>query len=220
LSLKFSKIDPLSFSDHASLAPDDVCYHLGEYTARRGYSFSPTNQLIINLKKKPSESNSNELYYKSVAISTIAWKFTEILTSEANKAKLKAATLVPVPPSANPGDPLHDDRMMRVLNGMGAGLTLDIRELVKQHHSVPPAHECESRPSIADLMANYYIDETRAEPEPKFIWIFDDVLTAGNHYKAMQGILQQRYPGIRTSGFFVARRVPEPEDLSAFLSFE
>jgi hypothetical protein len=69
-------------------------------------------------------------------------------------------------------------------------------------------------------MDNYYVDETCADPAPTFIWIFDDVLTAGNHYKAMQAVLQTRYPGIRTVGFFVARRVPEPVDLSEFLPFE
>jgi hypothetical protein len=71
LSLKFSKIDPLSFSDHASLSPDDVCYHLGEYTARRGYSYSAMNQLVLNLKKKP-DCSSNELRHKRIAINAVA----------------------------------------------------------------------------------------------------------------------------------------------------
>ncbi len=161
-----------------------------------------------------------KLYYKGVAINIVARTFAQILNSEPNRAKLKAATLVPMPPSANPGDPLHDDRMMRVLTSLGVGLDLDIRELADEHRSVQPAHECAVRPSITDLLENYYIDEMCAEPEPKVIWIFDDVLTAGNHYKAMQAKLQERYPGIRTSGFFVARRIPEPDDPSEFLPFE
>jgi hypothetical protein len=219
LSLKFTKIDPLSFPDHANLRPDDICYHLGEYTANRGYSFSTTNQLIINLKKKPTGINEWERRHKETAIMTVAAAFRQTLYTEVNRAKLKAATLVPIPPSAIEGDPLYDNRMTLVLKAMGSGLDLDIRELVKQYRSVPPAHQCAIRPTITDIVENYYIDEDLTEPTPTSVWIFDDVLTAGNHYKAMQAVIQERFPGIGTAGFFAARRVPEaddPENLSLF----
>jgi hypothetical protein len=52
-----------------------------------------------------------------------------------------------------------------------------------------------------------------AEPTPTRIWIFDDVLTAGCHFKTVQRVVQERFPGVPTAGFFVARRVPESDDL-------
>ncbi len=39
-----------------------------EYTSGKPYSFGRGNQLITNLKKKPSSSNQYELNYKSKAI--------------------------------------------------------------------------------------------------------------------------------------------------------
>ncbi len=212
MSLKFSKIDPLNFQDHPKLDYDDDCYYLGEYTARKGFSFSDTNQLIANFKKKPNAS-SNELYYKRLAIEKAAGLFRAVLANQANAPHFQKATLVPIPPSAIAGDPLYDDRLMRMLKQMkvGLGYKLDIRELVKQVQSVSPAHESEARPTIEEIYDNYCIDEDLTEPEPTEIWIFDDVLTAGCHFKAMQRILTERFPGVETAGFFVARRVPESD---------
>lgn len=218
MSLKFSKIDPLSFGDHRSLSREDICYHLGEYTARRGYSFSQTNQLIENLKKKPHESNSGELWHKQQAIATVAQAFRNVLNSDVNRDKLRVATLVPIPPSCIRGEAGYDDRMTKVLRLMGQDL--DVRELVRQYRSVLPAHECEVRPTVAEIIENYYIDEDVADPPPSVVWIFDDVLTAGSHYKAMQEVIRERFPGTPTAGFFVARRVPEDIDLSDILTFE
>jgi predicted amidophosphoribosyltransferase len=217
LSLKFSKIDPLSFGDHGSLSADDDCYHLGEYTAHRGFSFSATNQLIVNLKKKPHLSSQSELRYKDQAINTVAAEFRRVLNAEPNRERLRASTLVPIPPSSIRGDVGYDDRMTEVLRRMGYGLALDIRELVKQHRTVPPAHECDERPTVVEILENYYIDETLADPAPRAVLIFDDVLTAGSHFKATQNIIRARFPGVTTAGLFVARRVPEAVDPESFL---
>ena len=48
---RLTKIDDLARPDHFYLTADDECYFLGEYTARKGFAFSPTNQLILNFKK-------------------------------------------------------------------------------------------------------------------------------------------------------------------------
>jgi hypoxanthine-guanine phosphoribosyltransferase len=38
--------------------------------------------------------------------------------------------------------------------------------------------------------------------------VVDDVLTTGAHFKAMQRILNERFPDVSLIGVFVARRVP------------
>lgn len=218
LSLKLRKIDPLHFGEHGSLAAHDICYHLGEYTAHCGYSYSDTNQLIINIKKKPHTSSQNELYYKEVAITQAANRFRATLNAESNRHLLQSATLVPVPPSAIHGDPRYDDRMIRMLHQLGNGLHLDIRELVRQHASVEPTHASQDRrPTVAEIIENYYVVENHCEPEPSLIWLFDDVLTGGNHFKAMQYVLRQRFPDVEVHGFFVARRaLPQVEPGAEF----
>jgi len=122
---------------------------------------------------------------------------------------LKTATLVPVPPSKAKDDPLYDDRMRRVPQVLGRDLDLDIRELVLQRTSMGPSHESEARPTPEQVAENYYIDEERTDPEPRQIGIFDDLLTAGCHFRAMKTVLLERFPEAAIVGVFLARRVPE-----------
>lgn len=206
--LKFHQIDVVSYPDHASLRPDDTCYCLGEYTAHRGNSFSLVNQIIENLKIKPSASDV-ELRSKAATIRTVADAFRSALMTDQTYTGLKESTFVPVPPSRIHGDPLYDDRMLRLLFTMGDGLALDIRELVKQRKSTEPARGSEARPSVSEIAENYYVDDSLTNPPPTRVWVFDDVLTGGNHYKAMQLIIRQCFPMVTIAGMFVARRVPE-----------
>jgi hypothetical protein len=120
-----------------------------------------------------------------------------------------ASTFVPIPPSAIVGDALYDDRMLKLLLRFGEGLELDIRELVRQRKSTQPVRGAELRPSVSEIAENYYLVDSLVEPCPTTVWICDDVLTAGNHYKAMQSVIKQRFPEVPTIGLFIARRAPE-----------
>lgn len=75
------------------------------------------------------------------------------------------------------------------------------------------AHEAApgERISVQALIDDYEIVEALAEPPPRQIGIFDDVLTAGTHYRAMHTVLSRRFPGVPITGLFVARRVFPPE---------
>jgi hypothetical protein len=82
---------------------------------------------------------------------------------------------------------------------------LDIRELLLQRESTPPVHAMPGRPAPTTLAALYEIDETLANPPPRTLALFDDVLTTGAHFKAAQQVLWDRFPGIRITGIFLAR---------------
>ena len=97
--------------------------------------------------------------------------------------------------------------MIQVLKIFGQGLNLDIRELILQRESTPSFHQITPRPHWESLIDNYYIDENIANPEPKKVILFDDLLTEGAHFKAAQNVLEKRYPGIITRGVFIARRI-------------
>jgi hypothetical protein len=181
---------------------------LYEYTRGRDYSFSATNSLISNLKKNPGAGG---YHYKAPAIARSA----QALAGAINSKWLDGATLVPVPPSKVKGDSDYDDRMSRVCRQIRTAPALDVRELVVQRYSLPAAHESDQRPSVDDLLAAYQLDENLANPAPRWIGVFDDVLTVGTHFVAMKRMLSARFPGVRISGFFIARRVfPDlfPED--------
>lgn len=206
-------IDELSRGDHYHLTPEDQCYYWGEYTARQPYSFSETNNLIINFKKSPLKRNRpQEWRHKERAIERAAAIFSSVFTPEA----FRQATFVPVPPSKARDHVEYDDRMVRLLQLIGHGRAADIRELVVQTQTIEAAHDAAIRPRPDDLVAVYAIDETIAEPPPQMVFVFDDVLTTGSHFKAMQRVLQHQYPGVPVVGFFIARRVPDTSAIEDF----
>jgi hypothetical protein len=200
-----TKLDELYLTHHWRLDATDECYFGGEYTAGKGFAYSATNQLILNLKKKMERKGLPDWGYKGLAIAQAA----ENLRTSLHPQYLATATFVPIPPSKNPEDPDYDDRMTQVLRLLGD--KVDVRELVIQLESMHDTHTAVSRHGPNALYYNYRIDDNRLEPKPKQIAIVDDVLTTGAHFKAMRRILSETYPGVGIAGFFIARRVPGTE---------
>jgi predicted amidophosphoribosyltransferase len=133
-----------------------------------------------------------------------------------NPKWLLVATLVPMPPSKVKSDPMYDDRLMQMLQVLGTGLQLDIREMITQRESIDAAHSTEVRPRVDELCDNYLIDESLVDPPPRVIGLIDDILTTGSHFKAAQLLLRSRFPAIKIYGIFVARRVPDSGDIIGF----
>ncbi len=202
--IRLSLIDDSNRGDHFHLTADDTCYYLYEYTSHRDYSFSATNNLISNLKKKPSQAGQAHYHYKGRAIASCA----RALAGALNPNWLANATLVPVPGSKAAGHPDHDDRIVRICRLMRQPAP-DVRNLVIQGQSTNASHEVGQgdRVTVEELLDLYSIDEAATKPAPQAIGIVDDVLTAGTHYRAMHTALSQRFPGVPIIGLFVARRV-------------
>jgi hypothetical protein len=206
--IRLSLIDDSNRDDHSRLTDDDICYYLFEYTSRRGYGFSATNQLVSNLKKKPSGAGQSSYGYKARAIGTCGGHFSATL----DPTWLVEATLVPIPGSKASGHPDFDDRIERVCRAIRPAP--DVRALVVQTESISASHEAGDgeRVTVEHLLQVYEINEALAVPVPQKIAIVDDVLTAGTHYRAMHSILSERFPQVPLVGLFIARRVfPEVE---------
>ena len=184
---------------------------MGEYTARGGFGASATNNLIINLKKPIDRRDRPEWRYKRQAMVTVARDLRTIL----EQWQIESVTFVPVPPSKAKDDPAYDPRLVQILTRTAKGFEGDVRELIQQRTSMAASHESDRRPEIHELIANYYIDEAIAHPPRKNVAIFDDLLTTGRHYKAMQAMLSERYPEAMIYGLFVARRIPNTDDVGA-----
>ena len=211
--LRMQQVTALEASDHWYLSlPDDVCYFHGDYTARGGYTASATNQLIANFKKKMDRKDRPEWRYKESAIR----KAAEIFVSALRRESLLRATLVPLPPSKARDDPMHDDRMKRVLLQMQAdvGSQLDIRDILHFPESQIASHERTDRPSPDQLYDAMAVRRQQiGDPDDVTnVWLFDDVLTTGAHFKAAARHIADIYPGARVRGIFIARRVPEGAD--------
>lgn len=209
---RLTKIDELTRQDHYWLEEDDECLFLGEYTARKGYAFSETNQLILNFKKSLSTRGSAQWRYKQAALDRAA----AALRAALRAAWLDVVTLVPVPPSKARSDPLYDDRVVRLARAIRPSPAVDIREMIVQGQSTAAAHDSESRPTPDELAKLYTFQPALLSPAPKQIGLLDDVLTTGCHFKAAKKMLSEQFAGVRVTGIFLARRVPEAIDFSAF----
>lgn len=210
---RLTEIDDLTRPDHSFLEPTDRCYYMGEYTARAGFSASPTNDLIQNLKKPMDRKGRTEWKWKAWAIGTIAKDLRSILGRDG----MENVTFVPAPPSKAKSELLYDDRLLQILSKAAEGYDADIRELVLQKASMEAAHESDFRPSIRELINNYHIDDELTQvPRNNNFVIFDDVLTTGAHFKAMQHVLLDRFPEAQIYGLFVARRAPNTDDIENF----
>jgi len=207
LANRVLKIDALTLPDHHYLDAQDICYYAGEYTAGEGHAYSETNQLILNFKKSVDKRGTAQWQYKERAILQAATIFRAAIKADAE------ITFVPIPPSKAKSDPLYDDRMLQLLQAVCQGRHTDIRELVVQRESAAAAHLSDTRPTPDELVANYQLDESLAEPAPQTIFVVDDVLTTGCHFKAVKQVLEQRFPEARIVGLFLARRAPKSVDL-------
>ena len=209
---RLTKVDDLTRADHAHLTADDACYFIGEYTARRGYAYSPTNHLIFNFKKPVDRRARPEWRYKEQAIQTVARAFRHALRPE----EFDRLTFVPIPPSKARDDPLHDDRLTRALRAIRPAPPLDIREFIIQTRSTEAAHGRDIRPRPEEIEALYRVDEALTEPMPRVVALIDDLLTTGAHFRAAKSVVSNRFPDVAIIGLFIARRAPDTTDLEDF----
>ena len=192
---RLTEIEPDVLGDHGHLAIDDDCYYFGEWTAYRNYSHSPTNQLIYNLKWAKSKHWYND------ATATIAEHISAL-------GNLKGFTFVPVPPSKVKSDPDYNDRLLDILKRVKKDRPeIDFREVVTQKASMIPSHQSTTRPTPAQLQNNYSVDQSLLSSARDHIVIFDDIITAGAHYRAMVSALFAHRSGLKFTGLFIARRV-------------
>ncbi|PRD13958.1 hypothetical protein [Pantoea coffeiphila] len=212
MTYRLTQIDELIRGQHHHLDAGDLCYFFGEYTARQRAAYSETNQLIMNLKKGNERRGLQDYRYKGAAINHVAQMITSTI------GNISHYTFVPVPPSKCRTDEAYDDRMTAILRmAKIINSSLDFRELVLQNHSTIASHATTAnRPTPDDIMANYTLDASLLAGIRGNIVIFDDVLTAGSHFKAMKQFLHQHLPEVNILGLFVARTAREADLTSLF----
>ena len=201
---RLTEIDHLTRKDHWYLRDTDRCYFFGEYTARQGFSYSPTNDLILNFKKSMDRRKKPaEWQHKNRAIERVAIAFQTALSQDF----LDQVTFVPVPPSRAKGDILYDDRLIKMLYTIRTDPALDIREMITQGESYEAAHDSDNRPDPEQLQEIYSVNKRLITPTPCHIAIVDDILTTGAHFRAMATMLSESFPKATIVGLFIARRV-------------
>lgn len=219
------KVSEIESPDHTFIDSNDRCLFFLEYAVGKRYNFCTGNDFdgnnfISNLKKPVSREGTSEYRYKLQAIRTAGENLAAAIKEGADKM-----VCVPIPPSKHQSDPEYDDRMLRVLleferQSRSRGHDPLVLELVEQKENIRASHASPgNRPRPEELARNYNIRHgergTLIESGRKYIYVVDDMLTAGAHFKAMQKvILAEKIPGIKVMGIFLARRIPSTAEES------
>ncbi|MEZ5307996.1 MAG: hypothetical protein R2684_12695 [Pyrinomonadaceae bacterium] len=207
MKTRLLKIDDICLSQYSFLTREDCCFYFGEYFSGQGYGYSPTNNLIHNLKKSPSRRGKPEWKYKLHAIETVAdWiaSVDDLLWDDPN------SLWIPVPPSKSIEDKDYDDRLVKILESLKRKSTsFSFSELITVKESIEGSHNLADgmRPRPEDHLENFVVDETLILPEPKTVFVFDDVITTGSHFRAVDTLLRKKFRNTVVYGIFVARAV-------------
>jgi predicted amidophosphoribosyltransferase len=208
---RLTEIDELTRPRHSYLNESDDCYYLGEYRVHSRYDASAINQLISNIKISVHEPNQYRRRYKQRDIQRAGVALLQIFRQYNNVADV---TIVPVPPSKMRGDPGFDGRMIQIARFVAAASAAEMQELVLQTANYEPSHTVGggARMTPEELCAIYTIPQNAPEPR-QVVLVFDDVVTRGAHFKAMQRTILDRFPEKRVAGLFLARATdPLPID--------
>ncbi|TPL77571.1 hypothetical protein [Mesorhizobium sp. B2-3-15] len=204
MSVRFTKIDNLTRSQHRFLDENDDCSFIGEFTARKGYSHSETNNRIISFKMKPSIRLQAPYRYKHKGSAIDYW--ARQLSSAMPVSEATKAIWVPIPGSCPVGNPEYDDRLLRLLHRAYSN-RIQIVELLSQLAQRVAAHDSDARPTPEVLIDNWVTDFSLLPVGRYNFVVFDDVLTRGASFKAAKRVLSNQYPGSAVSGVFLARTV-------------
>lgn len=212
--LRWRKTDESDFLAHCPDHPAQFLYYARIYTVRRGFEFSQTNQLIVNLKKSP-QAPSNQLYYKQNAIKQFAREVIALLRDQLDPTQ--SLTLVPIPPSKTRSHPEYDDRVEQVAQTVAQALpnvtNLPLLDLTADMESY---HGRSDRRDPDQLYEQLQVQPTLIDRCSGMIALLDDVLTSGAHFTAARRRILEACPAASVIGLFWAKSVSpldEPEDL-------
>ena len=195
---------------HHYLDDSDICYYIGEYTKGGGYSYSAINQILLNIKKSPSieNTNPNEYRHKINDMNRVAI----CLRACIHDANLEQdITLVPIPPSKTITHPDYDDRMHHICNEIVSGIANpDVKLLVQPKADMNPTHKDNRKPTPDELAENYELVYEQGYTPRNNIFLIDDMLTTGTHFKACKSLISQRFPSSNIYGIFITRRIIPP----------
>jgi hypothetical protein len=191
-------------AQHFFLEPTDTCFYVWGYVRGLGGRAAPSNSLILNLKKKPSDVACNPLE-RAHKLRAILYCAVALRTLVPRCWLESHATLVPIPPSKSAGHPDYDDRLQQILQLAFGNSIASTMRLLEQTRSTPADHECPDRQRFDELLKITRLNEAAAKAAKPNLVIVDDVLNTGKHFKVAQALLMRRFPNATIRGLFLAR---------------
>lgn len=186
------------------LTADDFCYYAREFTVRRGYTESKTNQLIFNLKKPVSHRGMWGWHYKAEAIQKFAQELATLLST--------AFTVTYIPTSKTKNHPDYDSRLKDTLTLLQKhNNKICVEFPIIRTKSILAKHKGGMRDPDIERQSLKWVGFKRKHSR---IVLIDDVITSGSGFKACQQLILENSSGIRrVGGVFWARAIyPEAQE--------
>lgn len=206
-TLQPERIDELTLWQHNQLTSGDRCFYLGAYDPANDSFKNPIRSIIHNLKKAKGKKGYK---YKLQDIEYLGQQLCRLFDDE--------HIVIPAPPSKIKSSPDYDPRLTKILESAHKyakknNKYLNFLELILQKENREPKHMNNgARPSFSEQKNWYYLDEDlidtfedHLKKHKSRVVIFDDVLTTGATFKALEFVLKERCPKIKVTGLFIAR---------------
>lgn len=197
---KWREIDDLSRPFY--LDASDYCVYAREHV-NGGYDISESNQMLFNYKKPIFYKNQPQWYYKLHSIALFA--------SELNVLSFpKQSVLIPAPTSKPRTSPLYDSRIEDSLNELSKYRPdLQIQKIIDVTEELRSVHSEGGSRNPSDLIEFLKVEDFSLLERPKRVFLIDDIITSGGHFKAIKTAFNQKYPDIEMIGVFWARHLEQ-----------
>jgi HAD superfamily hydrolase (TIGR01662 family) len=187
------------------LTKDDK-YFYARWRYEGGYTASYANQLISNLKITRDKKNTARWKFKVDAINQFAHEAISILPPNSSILLIHGAKL---------GDHPEYDMRHEMLEAAFSAYGMKVIKPIKLRESKDSVHSVDDS-SLRDpktLEANLEWTGPIAS-DAKSIFILDDVITSGGHFKAYKNLINKYAPGIEVTGVFwtAQRNIGKGED--------
>jgi predicted amidophosphoribosyltransferase len=205
--MRLSRIDEMTRREHYYLGDQDVCFYLGEYAAGKGGAHGMTSVLVHDLLQPRDASVPKQEYRKDRALGSVAQWLHEAF----DPGGLGGATFVPMPQSGSGLQTDNDDRIYRILRRTAEGL--DIRRMIELTGSMTTGEYGSLRSGPNVLYEHMQVVLAATEPQPRVIFLVDDVLATGANFVAAKRRILQVLPHVPVFGLFIARKARESGDI-------
>ncbi len=194
----WKKIDPITQSTIPHLMQTDYCIFARDYISNTGYTGGPTNDLILNFKKPPGAKGQS---YRNAAVRQFAMEASLLIDCD----NYPPIALTAIPSSKAVTDPAYTKRfedMMSELKKLRP--CVQVEWPVAVNTTVATSRHGGTRKPSA--IASNYIWNGFSGAIPANLWVFDDVLVTGSHFRAFHDFARASgYQG-NIYGIFWAKR--------------
>ena len=180
---------------------NDFCVYAREYIiGKKGYKAGPTNSDILNFKKSPTAKNRE---YRTQAIQ----KFKQDILNLDFKDEV---IITAIPSSIVKNDSGYSNRfedLFTELEKSEPNFIIEWPVIAKQ--TITASRYSNQRPKPEEIKENYRWDGFK-KTSPQTLFVFDDVLISGSHFRAMSDFLRENQYNKKIIGIFWAKAKEDP----------